>query len=187
QAGELLAKNARAGESLLDAGCGSGYFFHSIEKLRLEYAGIDASPCLIRIGHEEMPRFGCPASRLSCARIEDLQGKVDHVVCMNVLSNVDNFHRPLERLLSMTTRTLILRESMWDRPSEYSYVADKYLDKGMELYVHVNTYNQSEIAGLGERMGFGVTFLLDERTQGRPEMVIGYPHHWSFVVFEKLK
>jgi len=185
QTAGLLAKHARAGETLLDAGCGSGYLFHSLEKMRLDYTGVDAAPSLIRIGQEEMPRFGCAASKLVCARIEDLQGRVDHVVCMNVLSNLDNFHRPMERLLSMTARTLILRESMWDRPSEYSYVADKYLDKGVELYVHVNTYNQSEIAGLGERMGFGVTFLLDERTQGRPEMVIGHPHHWTFMVFQK--
>jgi len=185
QAAGLLAKHARAGETLLDAGCGSGYLFHSVEKMRLDYTGVDASPSLIRIGQEEMPRFGCAASKLVCARIEDLQGRVDHVVCMNVLSNLDNFHRPMERLLSMTARTLILRESIWDRPSEYSYVPDKFLDEGVNLYVHVNTYSVTEITLLGKRMGFAVSGLLDERTQGQPEMVIGHPHHWSFMVFQK--
>jgi len=185
QAAGLLAKHARTGETLLDAGCDSGYLFHSVEKMRLDYTGVDASPSLIRIGQEEMPRFGCAASKLVCARIEDLQGRVDHVVCMNVLSNLDNFHRPMERLLSMTARTLILRESIWDRPSEYSYVPDKFLDEGVNLYVHVNTYSVTEITLLGERMGFAVSCLLDERTQGQPEMVIGHPHHWTFMVFQK--
>lgn len=185
QAAGLLAKHARAGETLLDAGCGSGYFYHSVHEMQLDYTGIDAAPGLVRIGQEEMPSFGCNATRLICARIEDLQGRVDHVVCMNVLSNVDNFHRPLERLLSMTTRTLILRESIWDRPAEYLYVPDKFLDEGVDLFVHVNTYNTAEIARLGERMSFTVTSLLDERAQGQPEMVIGYPHRWSFMVFQK--
>lgn len=185
QATGLLAQYSRAGETLLDAGCGSGYLFHSVERLHLDYTGIDASPGLIRIGQEEMPRFGCPASKLVCARIEDLQGSVDHVVCMNVLSNLDNFYRPMERLLSMAARTLILRESIWNRPSEYSYVPDKFLDEGVNLYVHVNTYSANEIIRLGERMGFAATCLLDARTQGQPEMVIGHPHHWAFMVFQK--
>lgn len=185
QAAALLAKNARAGETLLDAGCGSGYFFHSVQKMQLDYTGIDAAPGLIHIGQEEMSRFGCAASKLVCARIEDLQGKVDHVVCMNVLSNLDNFHRPLERLLSMAARTLVLRESIWDRPSEYAYVPDKYLDAGIDLCVHVNTYNAGEISRLAQRMGFDAALVVDERTQGKPEMVIGYPHHWSFMVFQK--
>jgi ubiquinone/menaquinone biosynthesis C-methylase UbiE len=185
QAATLLAKNARAGETLLDAGCGSGYFFHSVQKMQLDYTGIDAAPGLIHIGQEEMARFGCNATRLICARIEDLQGKVDHVVCMNVLSNMDNFHRPLERLLSMAARTVILRESIWDRPSEYAYVPDKYLDAGINLCVHVNTYNAKEISRLAQRMGFDAAPVVDERTQGKPEMVIGYPHQWSFMVFQK--
>lgn len=185
QAAGLLSRLARPGESLLDAGCGSGYLFHSLEKMGLAYTGIDAAPGLIQIGREEMPRFGCPAEKLICTRIEDLQGKTDHVICLNVLSNLDNFYRPLERLLLMAERTLILRESIWDRPSVYSYVPDRFLDPGINLHVHVNTYNVEEIIRLGESLGFSATPVVDERTQGRPESVIGHPHHWAFMVFQK--
>ena len=185
QAASLLANFARPGESLLDAGCGSGYFFHSIKGMGLDYVGIDASLGLIRVGQEEMPRFGCPAEKLICTRMEELQGKVDHVVCLNVLSNIDNFHRPLERLLMMARRTVILRESIWDKPSEYLYVQDRFLDKGFQLFVHVNTYNAAELLKLGESLGFAGKKVIDDRTQGKPEVVIGYPHHWAFIIFER--
>jgi cyclopropane fatty-acyl-phospholipid synthase-like methyltransferase len=185
QAAALLTKYAKAGESILDAGCGSGYFFHSVKKLTLEYTGIDASPSLVRIGQEEMPCFGCPAEKLICTRIEDLKGKVDHVVCLNVLSNIDNFHRPLERLLMMARRTVIIRESIWDKPSEYLYVQDRFIDKGFRLFVHVNTYNAAELLKLGESLGFAGKKVIDDRTKGKPEVVIGYPHHWAFMIFER--
>ena len=187
QATAILSKVIQQGDRLLDVGCGSGYFFHSISEMQLHYTGIDAAPSLIRIGQEEMPRWGCSKESLICTRIEDLQGGVDHVICLNVLSNIENFHRSLERLLMIAGKTLILRESIWDLPSKYCYVQDTFLDKGVNLHVHVNTYNSSEIQLLARRMGFIATPLMDERTQGKAEQVIGHPHHWSFMVFKKVK
>jgi 2-polyprenyl-3-methyl-5-hydroxy-6-metoxy-1,4-benzoquinol methylase len=60
QAAELLAPLCAAGDSLLDAGCGSGYFFHSLRRaeLNVEYHGIDATRCLVELGQDALPRFG---------------------------------------------------------------------------------------------------------------------------------
>lgn len=185
QATAILSKVVQQGDRLLDVGCGSGYFFHSISGMKLHYTGIDAAPSLIRIGQEEMPRWGCSKESLICTRIEDLQGVVDHVICLNVLSNIENFHRPLERLLMMARRTVIIRESIWDKPSEYLYAQDRFLDKGIQLFVHVNTYNAAELLKLGESLGFAGKKVIDNRTQGKPEVVIGYPHHWAFMIFER--
>lgn len=184
QAAELLAPLCKPGESLLDAGCGSGYFYHSLKRagLGLEYHGIDATRCLIEIGREALPRFGLPAERLQTMRIEDLDGTVDHVACINVLSNIDNFHRPLERLLSVARRTLILRESFAER-AEYRYVEDRYLDK--PLRVHVNTYALAEVSAFAKERGFRVRAVEDRRAGNEPELVIGYPHHWKFLVCER--
>src|SRR3546814_16127347 len=63
--------------------------------------------------------------------IEDLDGAIDHVVCMNVLSNMDNFHRPFGRMLRLARKSVILRESLKDGAS-YSYVVDNYLDARSE-------------------------------------------------------
>jgi len=181
QGAELLAPHVAPGDTLLDAGCGSGYFFHSLCKraIPVEYFGIDAAPSLIEIGRKFLPQFGLPAERLQVMRIEDLDGDVDHVVCMNVLSNLDNYHRPLERLLRCARKTVILRESARER-AEYAYVSDKYLDDGVDLKVYVNAYPIRELTAFIQSYGFKVTQILDRHTDGKPQSVIDYPHYWTF-------
>ena len=181
QAAELLAPLAKQGESLLDAGCGSGYFYHSLKGLGLEYYGIDATNSLVELGREALPSFGLPAERLRTLRIEDLDAEVDHVVCINVLSNIDNYHRPLERLLAAAGKTLILRESLADK-ADYQYVVDSYLDPGCDLRVHVNTYAIGDVVSFIESQGFAVEKVQDRHARGEPELVIGYPHYWKFLV-----
>lgn len=186
QAAELLAPYVAPGDTLLDAGCGSGYFFHALRSraIAVEYVGIDASATLIGIGRQELPAHGLPAERLRVLRIEDLDGEADHVVCINVLSNLDNYHRPLERLLACARKTLILRESVKDE-AEYRYVRDTYLDQGVDLNVYVNAYPEAELVAFIESYGFRVRYVEDSHTGGRPELVIDHPHYWKFFVAEK--
>ena len=181
QAAELLAPFASAGDSLLDAGCGSGYFFHSLRRrdLKLDYWGIDASPRLVGIGRDELARFGLAPERLQAMRIEDFRGEADHVLCMNVLSNIDNYHRPLARLLEAARKTLVLRESA--KPgAHYAWVRDEHLDPGVELSVHVNAYDIADLTGFIEDHGFTVERITDRRSGGAAEDVIGHPHWWTF-------
>lgn len=186
QAVRLLAPHVRAGDTLLDAGCGSGYLFHSLGALQtpLEYYGIDASPALLEIGRSILPAYGLPPERLMEVRIEDLRAEVQHAVCINVLSNLDNFHRPLERLLLAARRTVILRESISDF-SQYSYVEDRYLDPGVRLKVHVNTYDREQISSFMRDYGYEVTFHVDEYTGGQVQQVIDHAHWWTFVLAVK--
>lgn len=186
QAAELLAPHVDSGDTILDAGCGSGYFWHSLRTrgIPVEYYGIDAAPGLVQIGREELPAFGLPAYRLRVLRIEDLVVEVDHVVCINVLSNLDNYHRPLERLLQSARKTLILRESCKDE-AEYRYVRDAYLDEGVDLKVHVNAYPKGEVMEFMESYGFSVRYVEDRHTGGEPELVIDHPHYWTFLVAQR--
>jgi ubiquinone/menaquinone biosynthesis C-methylase UbiE len=187
QAARLLASRVRPGDMLLDAGCGSGYFYHSLvsQKIPAEYWGVDAAPSLIEIGRSIMPSYGLPAERMLPFRIEDLDGSVDHTVCLNVLSNIDNYHRPLERLLKMTKRSLILRESL-KQGAEYHYVEDRFLDPGVSLNVHVNHYDVQEVCEFIRSYGFKVEQVVDERTGGQAEQVIGYPHYWTFLIADRV-
>jgi ubiquinone/menaquinone biosynthesis C-methylase UbiE len=188
QAAELLEEYAAPGDTLLDAGCGSGYFYHSLRDrtIPVTYYGIDAAPSLIAIGRRYLAKFGLRPENLQVMRLEDMDGEADHVLCMNVLSNIDNYHRPLERLLRCARKTLILRESLSER-AEYRYVRDKYLDEGCNLNVHVNTYDQAEVMDFIRSYGFRVKAVTDRRSGGQPEMVIGYPHHWTFLVTVRTK
>lgn len=186
QAAELLAPLVKNGDTLLDAGCGSGYFFHSLKKknLGVTYHGIDAAPSLIAIGKTHMVKHGLKAEQLQVLRIEDLDGSVDHIVCLNVLSNIDNYHRPLERLLRCARKSVIVRESCHDKPS-YQYVKDKYLDPDVDLKVHVNAYPLGEFGDFIRSYGFDLDIVADRRTGGEPEMIIDYPHYWKFFVAKK--
>ena len=183
QAAALLAPHVTAGDTVLDAGCGSGYFYHSLRRRGIpgEYIGVDATECLVEIGRQYLPVHGLPAERLHVLRIEDLAGSVDHAVCINVLSNIDNYHRPLERLLRMARKSIIVRESCHEI-GDYQYVKDQFLDEGIDLKVHVNTYKTSELIGFMESYDFDVSVVPDERAAGGPEIVIGYPHYWTFLV-----
>ena len=125
--------------------------------------------------------IGLPADRLSVQRIEDTDGKCDHIVCLNVLSNIDNYHRPLERLLLMARKSVVLRESLKDGAA-YQYVRDNFLDAGVDLKVHVNHYDIEEITTFIGDYGFKVERVIDRRTGGNPEAVIGHEHYWTFIV-----
>lgn len=186
QAAELLAERVAPGDSVLDAGCGSGYFWHSLRArdIEAEYWGVDAAPSLIAIGQEILPAFGLAPERLRVMRLEDLDGEVDHVVCINVLSNIDNFHRPLERLLGMARKSLILRESL-KTGAEYGYVKDRFLDPGVDLKVHVNHYDAEEVLRFVESYGYAAQLLTDRRTGGEPELVIDHAHYWRFLVADR--
>lgn len=183
QAAQLLAPFVSAGDSLLDAGCGSGYFWHSLKKrnIPVEYFGIDATASFIAMGRVTLPTYGLPADHLQVVRIEDLNAEVDHGICMNVLSNLDNYHRPLERLLLSARKTVILRESCAAQ-AHYNFVVDQYLDPGVTLKVHVNTYPIDEVMAFIASYGFRVEQHVDEFTGGHLQSVIGYPHHWTFLV-----
>lgn len=183
QAVELLAPFISPGDTLLDVGCGSGYFFHSLRSrnISVEYWGMDASETLLRIGRDILPAFGLPQEHLIHMRLDDLTGDVDHVVCLNVLSNLDNYHRFLERILLTARKSVILRESLAPA-AHYAWIRDNYLDTGCNLYVHVNTYAQDDVLDFIQKRGFSTRIITDRHAGGKPELVIDHPHHWTFVV-----
>src|SRR4051812_37746997 len=56
QAAEILGSRVRAGETLLDAGCGGGYYLHSLRarNIAVEYYGLDYTPEMIELARAEM-------------------------------------------------------------------------------------------------------------------------------------
>lgn len=183
QAADIIADLARPGYSLLDVGCGSGYFYHSLQdrNIPVSYCGIDATPSLIEIGQQEMPKYGLPAENLKVMKLQDLNGSADLVLSMNFLTYLDNFHAPLERLLDIAKVGVILRESISDKAC-FAYVVDDHLDPGLTLSVHINTYRQTDITDLMTSRGFEVREFMDRRTKGQPEVFLEQPHYWKFLI-----
>lgn len=187
QAAELLRPLVKSGDTLLDVGCGGGYFYHSLKKrsIPVNYFGIDPTHRFVELAKEYLPAFGLHPDHIIELRIEDVDAQVDHVVCINVLSNIDNFHKPLERMLLSARKTLILRESLNDSAS-YLYVQDTFLDENVRLNVYVNTYCLEEIMTFINNYGFSTQIVIDKRTNNIAESVIGHPHYWKFLVCRRI-
>lgn len=183
QAARILKKLGADQDTVLDIGCGSGYFFHALRQTSpgMKYYGIDASKNLLEIGRKFLPAYGLTPERLIQMRIEDLRAEVDHVVCINVLTYLDHYFRPLERFLLSARKTVILRESI-SETAEHTYVVDRYLDDSVPLKVPINTYSRSELNRFMDSYGFSVAFEVDEYTGGKEQMVIDHPHRWTFAI-----
>lgn len=188
QAAELFAERIRPGESLLDAGCGGGYYYHSFtgRGLRLEYYGLDYTPEMIDLARSEM----CPSpisdsGRFMLGSIEDLDREFDNVLCFNVLTNNPHYAQPLERLLKCARKRVLLRESLGE-DLIVRYTPDPYLDESKKhIRVYHNTYPLNEVVGFIKDFGFSITRIPDRRTNDGVEMVVDIPHHWRILLAEK--
>lgn len=190
QAAQILAERVGAGESLLDAGCGGGYYLWSLRDrgVDVEYHGIDYTPEMIELARSEMaPRAGLDPERFRLQALEDLgeDERYDTVLCFNVLTNNPHYALGLERLLRAAQRRILLRESMGDE-LVVRYTPDPYLDKGKRhIRVYHNQYPLKEVRGLMEAEGFTVTQLRDERSGDGIENVVDIPHRWRIVLGER--
>ena len=71
QAAEVLGPLARPGESLLDAGCGGGYYCWSFADrgVELDWHGLDYTPEMIELARTELaPRAGLDPERFQLRR-----------------------------------------------------------------------------------------------------------------------
>lgn len=182
QASKILKKYSKDKDSLLDVGCGSGCFYHSTvnQSLNLRYYGIDSSKKLIKIGKKNMPNYGLNSNKLVNMRIEDVSGKFDHIICINVLTYLDNIYKHLEKLIKIANKTIIIRESFYIRDI-YKYVPDNFLDHNLKLNTYVNTYSVKKISNFLKNFDCKFSFIQDEYTNGKVTKVIGYNHYWKFL------
>lgn len=188
QAAELLAPRLEPGESLLDAGCGGGYYWWSFADrgAELDWHGVDYTPQMIELARRELcARAGLDPNRFRLGSIEQLDGEYDTVLCFNVLTNNPHYALPLERLLRSARKRILLRESMGDELA-VRYTADPYLDEDKRhIRVYHNTYPIDEVIGLMEEEGFEVTRVRDERTGDGTEIVVDIPHQWRILLGER--
>ena len=188
QAAEILApfiQKSNPKPRLLDAGCGSGYLWHSFQKhkLNLEYHGLDYSPSLIEIGQQILPSYGLPESHLKCGTIEDLQGEsFDLVVLINTLSFCPDFRQPLDRLASTNPQIILIRDNFGPE-TIIRWELDGYLDAGYNhLKAYWNQWSIPEVSTFLADYGYNITPITDRRTAGLEEMVVGKSYFWSWLL-----
>ena len=181
---EILAPHLEPGMTVLDAGCGSGYYYWSFKRrnLDIEYYGLDYSPSLIDIGRRELASAGLPPERLQAGTIENIHETYDAVICCNTLSWCPDFRQPLERLLSAARKFIVIRTNL-GAETVYRYEPDGYLDDGYNhLKAYWNQYSEADMSAFMREMGFEVTPIVDRRTGGKLELVVGKPYFWKFLL-----
>lgn len=188
QAAEILAPLVRPSETLLDAGCGAGYYYWSFQSrgVPVEYVGLDYTPEMISVAREEMcSRAGLEPGRFLLGSIDHLDGTFDNILCFNVLTNNPHYAQPLERILEGARKRVLLRESLGDE-LRVAYTPDPYLDEGRRhIRVYHNTYPLREVVAFIQGFGYTVTCIPDRRTQDAPEMVVDVPHFWRILLAER--
>ena len=188
QAAEILGARVSPGETLLDAGCGGGYYYWSFANrgISVDYSGIDYTPEMIALARAEMcPRAGLDPGCFALDAIENLDREYDTILCFNVLTNNPHYALPLERLLKCAHRRVLLRESLGDTLVT-RYTADAYLDEGKQhIRVYHNTYPIDEVTAFMEDHGFTVSRIRDRRSQDGVEMVVDIPHQWRILLAER--
>ena len=189
QAAEFLGPRLAPGESVLDAGCGGGYYLWSFldRGFAPDWHGLDFTPEMVELARSEVaPRAGLEPERFILGAIEDLpEDSYDAVLCFNVLTNSPHFAAPLERLLRAARSRILLRESLGD-DLIVNFTPDPYLDEGKRhIRVYHNTYPAHEVIGLMEAEGFDVQRVPDARTGDGTEMVVGFPHQWRILYGER--
>ena len=181
QAAELLAPHYFPGMTVLDAGCGSGYFYWSLARrgLEVEYYGLDFTAGFIEIGRQNLTAV--PPEHLITGSIEDLEGDYDAVFCVNTLFCLPDYRQGLERLCRATRKILVLRTTLADE-TVIRYETDDYLDKGFRhLKSYFNIWNMKEVIAYIEDQGFTVAHVRDERTGDEPEISAGKLFPYKFL------
>ena len=187
QAAELLAPHVRPDMTVLDAGCGSGYFFWSFHSrnLPVEYHGLDYTESFIRLGRDNIPPYLLPPERLQTGSIEDLDRKFDAVMCINTLFCLPNYHQGLERMTQAAREFFVLRTTLAEEP-QIRYETDDYLDAGFRgkdgLRSYFNIFSLTEVIDFIQDQGFEVRLEVDERTLDEPEISAGkiFPYRVLF-------
>ena len=189
QAAEIIGPKMQPGETLLDAGCGGGYYYHSFDRRNIDvnYYGLDYTPEMIALAKQEMvKKTRLTPKHFTLGSIENLPSQqYDNVLCFNVLTNAPHYALGLSRLLDVARKRILLRESLGPQLT-IRFTPDRYLDEGKRhIRVYHNTYPLEEVRSFMEEYGFVTSLITDRRTGDRMEMVVDIPHYWRIVLGER--
>lgn len=192
QAVELLAPLLEPGMSVLDVGCAAGHLQRSLDRLGVEYHGIDLLSRAVEIGRLLAEERGLPASSFRAIPLEELPTSehYDAVVSLSTLAFFPAFELPLEAMARAADRWLVVRASFGDQ-TEMRYLPDVLLEEGFQTQrAYMNVYSKRDVEVFLEREGFRVEWLEDgrqrDRFNGRPEVVGGVEFPYEFLFAERI-
>jgi ubiquinone/menaquinone biosynthesis C-methylase UbiE len=188
QCAEILAPYLHEpGLRLLDVGCGGGHFYHSLRRRGhdVDYHGLDYSPSIVKIAKKALKKFGVETDAVQLLDVRDLCGcEYDVVVMMNTMSFNADFRDVLDRLCQTKPKVMVIRDNFGPK-TVINWEMDGYLDPGHNhLKGYWNQWSKKQVSEFLTSLGYNSSFLVDRRTKGRQELVVGKPYRWSWLVAE---
>ena len=183
QAAQLYGPYHRGADRILDAGGGSGYFYHSLAQRGLlgAYHLLDQNQDFVNMGRQALPA-SLPLSAFMHGSFEEVSGDFEAVFCLNALFSLPDYRQGLERLLLACRRVIILRTTLADK-TEIRYETDDYLDpSGSGLKSYFNIWSVAEVSQFMGSYGFEVREVTDVRTGGLGEISAGKFFPWRWLV-----
>ena len=188
QAAEVLGPRLEPGETLLDAGCGGGYYFWSFADRGFapDWHGLDYTPEMVELARDGARAARRPGPRALPARGD--RGARRGVRHRPVLQRADE--QPALRAAARAAAAQL------PPPAAAARVDGRRADRALHarpvprrgrahIRVYHNTYPLDEVTAFMEEHGFRVTPIRDERTGDGTEMVVDIPHQWRILLAER--
>lgn len=144
---KLLKSRVKESDIVCDVGCGAGHFLRSFLRewdVPFSYMGIEYTPLFLHKALEawkHQPQASFKQGSVFDIPREDQSS--DITVCSNVLTHMPTIVKPVEELIRITKRTLVIRSTLGDR----SYRIQQVFNRSFWPYTHVDVKDEFEDDG----------------------------------------
>ena len=169
---DLLGEDLKAGLTLLDVGCATGYAHRSFRDLGVRYVGIDIEQSYLDAAHNYFSDDSRAAFAYHDILAAPYNEACDIVICDAVLEHLPGLEPGLSNLAKSCRNTLLLRTFLG--PSEEIY--DRAAPNPIFQDSHRKFSNQYAVTEVGERLeqlGFTTEIVRDRYTESLPRVVDG--------------
>ena len=146
QCKNLIKEVYETGMKVLDVGCGAGHYLYILKQIdeKLIYIGIDQTKYSIEQAREVFEYDNLELTKFINVDIQDIWGLkpvYDIVFCFNFLLHLEDYHKVLENMLSLTKkylfiRTYLFKTTLRDKRSPYlGHVDVRYVNKFKIPYI----------------------------------------------------
>ncbi|NCJ07073.1 methyltransferase domain-containing protein [Synechococcales cyanobacterium C] len=118
-AAKLIKDDVTEGDKILDVGCGSGHYLRSLRsalKINFFYTGVDATSNYINLGKRAFVNdAGVDFCLGDIYNLPFDENSFDIVMCNNVLLHLPSIQKPLNELIRVSKKTVLIRTLIGDR------------------------------------------------------------------------
>lgn len=152
--------------SLLDAGCGSGYYYEIINHFvsgGVRYFGVDFNPGMLSMARKHYP--GLSTARVDLRWLAVRDASVDLVLSGAAIVHIREWETVLKELTRVTRKWLLLHRTLVYKSTPTSVNVERHYDRD----VYRVRINEAEILALIDKLGMDLIMKCDAGEGQMPE------------------